>query len=574
MREAGARRGRRRLARLHRLLRHLRVLRPPARHLDRLGRRLGVHHALVERQFETKVVASVVTSEKEAGRRLPSAAGILELIARSRAAERRERTAATFARARAVKNARSVKRPKCGEVATAVTTLGSALSPRHCARARRPHTRNRAPTRSKIRAAEQSGSLYGALAIAGAGTAAMLYLREQNDVALRQELDAVALPRHTPATPANAEALWTGEVTTTAQGLNGPVMLRGQRRGDVVEILSEPGARRRRPGWKSYLSCRIQKNRRHRLVPGALDTTNRGVKIVNPSARLGFPCEGGDQRQQQRRVHREGVPRVARLAQQRRVRRVADGRLGVALRRRRRRARGGVAAGGRVGRSRRPRGAPPPPRAPSPPRRWAAVGRRAPRGGRPPRARGRGSRAASRPPRPARRRINPPPPPPPAATTARRSDSRRAAAVPAAMPATPAVRGAARPRPPAPPTPHAAAAADDASSAASPSSGQSKNAPAPGRARPARAASAVPFAASRRRGLSRSAAAYSSNCSGGAGATVVGRRAQLGEPAQSRALRCASRAKRVSGGGAPGKCDGTDPGERSEACEPRGCSRR
>ena len=86
---------------------------------------------------------------------------------------------------------------------------------------------------SKIRAAEQSGSLYGALAIAGAGTAAMLYLREQNDVALRQELDAVALPRHTPATPANAEALWTGEVTTTAQGLNGPVMLRGQRRGDV-----------------------------------------------------------------------------------------------------------------------------------------------------------------------------------------------------------------------------------------------------------------------------------------------------------------------------------------------------
>ena len=48
---------------------------------------------------------------------------------------------------------------------------------------------------SKIRAAEQSGSLYGALAIAGAGTAAMLYLREQNDVALRQELDAVRAAR-------------------------------------------------------------------------------------------------------------------------------------------------------------------------------------------------------------------------------------------------------------------------------------------------------------------------------------------------------------------------------------------
>ena len=37
---------------------------------------------------------------------------------------------------------------------------------------------------SKIRAAEQSGSLYGALAIAGAGTAAMLYLREKMDVAV------------------------------------------------------------------------------------------------------------------------------------------------------------------------------------------------------------------------------------------------------------------------------------------------------------------------------------------------------------------------------------------------------
>ena len=120
---------------------------------------------------------------------------------------------------------------------------------------------------SRIRAAEQSGSLYGALAIAGAGTAAMLYLREQNDVALRQELDAVALPRHTPATPANAEALWTGEVTTTAQGLNGPVMLRGQRRGDVVEILSEPEPVVGDPGGKSYLSCRSKRTGATGLYP-------------------------------------------------------------------------------------------------------------------------------------------------------------------------------------------------------------------------------------------------------------------------------------------------------------------
>ena len=100
----------------------------------------------------------------------------------------------------------------------------------------------------------------------------MLYLREQNDVALRQGFGRWALPRHTPATPANAEALWTGEVTTTAQGLNGPVMLRGQRRGDLVEILSEPEPVVGDPGGKSYLSCRSK--RTGTLVPGALDTTN------------------------------------------------------------------------------------------------------------------------------------------------------------------------------------------------------------------------------------------------------------------------------------------------------------
>ena len=122
---------------------------------------------------------------------------------------------------------------------------------------------------ARIRAAEQSGSLYGALAIAGAGTAAMLYLREQNDVALRHaRLDAVALPtRIPPATPANAEALWTGEVTTTAQGLNGPVMLRGQRRGDLVEILSEPEPVVGDPGGKSYLSCRSKRTGATGLYP-------------------------------------------------------------------------------------------------------------------------------------------------------------------------------------------------------------------------------------------------------------------------------------------------------------------
>ena len=122
---------------------------------------------------------------------------------------------------------------------------------------------------SKIRAAEQSGSLYGALAIAGAGTAAMLYLREQSDVALRQELDAVGYRSdiRQRLAAANAEALWTGEVTTTAQGLNGPVMLRGQRRGDLVEILSEPEPVVGDPGGKSYLTCRSKKTGATGLYP-------------------------------------------------------------------------------------------------------------------------------------------------------------------------------------------------------------------------------------------------------------------------------------------------------------------
>ena len=121
---------------------------------------------------------------------------------------------------------------------------------------------------TRLKAAEQSGNLYGALAVGGAAYAASLYMSASNDQQLRQELDvrAPAMLRPAPAI-ANADPLWTGEVTVTAQGLNGPVMLRGQRQGDIVEILAEAEPVAGDPGGKSYLSCRSKRTGATGLYP-------------------------------------------------------------------------------------------------------------------------------------------------------------------------------------------------------------------------------------------------------------------------------------------------------------------
>jgi hypothetical protein len=128
---------------------------------------------------------------------------------------------------------------------------------------------------ARLRVLERSGALYLGLGAASAAGAGLLYTASQREARQWRELGsefdaaaAAAMRQHGNDREArNAEdrgrpVLWSGVITATMPGCDGPAMLAGARNGARVEVLQEDvgdrGAyvRCREPGGTSGLYLR------------------------------------------------------------------------------------------------------------------------------------------------------------------------------------------------------------------------------------------------------------------------------------------------------------------------------